>query len=125
MLRATAVLGLTFGLLAGTAAQAQISPGRGDCISSGMVLLGAFTAEPVMGERGVDSNLLAYSVTLRATQPLRSVAVLLRIVSSAAVSTEVELPVGQDVRVSLGRRSGPRLSDAELRAGLRVSCIPA
>ncbi|WPB86974.1 hypothetical protein [Sediminicoccus rosea] len=125
MLRATAVLGLTLGLFAGTAAQAQTGPGRGDCISNGMVRLGAFTAEPVVTERGVDPNAFAYAVTLRATQPLGSVIVILRIVSSAVMTSEVELPVGQDVRVALGRRSGPRIPDAELRSSLRVACTLA
>lgn len=125
MLRPIAALGLALGLFASQAAQAQLPPSRGDCTSNGLVLPGAFTAEHVMGARGGDTSLIAYALTLRATQPLRSVTVLLRTVGAPGVSAEAELPVGQDVRVGLGRRPGARLSDFELRSSLRVVCMPA
>ncbi len=125
MLRTLAALGLTFGLLTSPAARAQTAPARGDCISNGMVALGAFTAQPVVADRGADANLTEYAVSLRALQPLRIATVSLRVGGMFSPSIEVELPVGQEVRVGLGRRSGPRLSDSELRAGLRVTCMPA
>ena len=105
MLQPLAMLGLVPGLIASPAAQAQTAPARGDCMPSGMVLLSA--------------------LNLRATQPLRIASVSLRTGGMFSPGIEVELPVGQEVRVGLGRRSGPRLSDSELRSGLRVTCIPA
>ncbi len=120
-----APLGLALGLLTIQPALAQSPPPRGDCISNGMVALGAFTAQPVVAERGADPNLTQYAVMLRALQPLRVVSVSLRAGGLFTAGIEVELPVGQEVRVVLGQRQGPRLSDSELRSGLRVTCMPA
>lgn len=120
-----APLGLALGLLASQAALAQSPPSRPDCIATGMVSLGAFTAQPVVGERGPDPNLNEYAVTLRALRPLRIASVSLRAGGLATPGLQVELPVGQDIRVALGRRQGQRLSDSELRSGLRVSCMAA
>lgn len=118
-------LGLALALLTSQGAAAQTAPARGDCITSGMVQLGSFLARPVTPERGGDPNLIEYTVTLRATLPLRIATVSLRSGSMPGSGIEVELPVGQDMRVLLGQRPGPRLSDSELRRNLRVTCMPA
>lgn len=129
MLRPIAACGLSLGLalalLASQGASAQTAPARGDCISNGMVQLGAFLSRPVSSERGGETNLIEYTVTLRATQPLRIATVSLRSGTMPGLGIEVELPVGQEVRVMLGQRPGPRLSDSELRSSLRVTCMPA
>ena len=124
MHRSIAALALGLGLIAGPAAQAQTGAGATDCIANGSVVLVAVTAQAVTPERRGETNMTEYAATLRATAPLRFVSVQLIAGRTMAVGIEAELPVGQDVRVSLGRRSGTRLTDSELRSGLRVICMP-
>lgn len=126
MLRPLAALGIAIGLLASPTAQAQRP--LGDCISSGMITLGAFTAQYGANERGVDTNVTDYFVGLRANQALAVVNVTMAPASGvqgAMADGGLQLPVGQEIRVRLGRKSGPRLTDAELRGSLRVICRPA
>jgi len=109
MLRPLAVLSLGLGLLASPAAQAQRPPPAVDCLSNGMITLGAFTAQYVINERGVDTSITEYFVGLRATrQALGFVAI--RIAPASGVQAppmteDLQFPVGQEVRVRLGRRS--------------------
>lgn len=129
MLRPLAALGFALGLLASQAALAQSPAPRGDCISDGRVALGAFSAQYVPNERGVDTSVMEYFVGLRATRTVGPVAVTMSPSSGVqgGQMTEgmLQLPVGQEVRVRLGRRSGPRLSDRDLQAALTVICRPA
>jgi hypothetical protein len=91
-------------------------------------MLGAFTAQCATNEPGVDTNVTDDFVGLRANQALAVVNVIMAQglgLQGAAADGGLQLPVGQEVRVRLARKSGPRLTDAELRGSLRVICRPA
>lgn len=112
--------------LTGLAALPAAAQGSADCVANGMIQVIGFSSafSPPQGEGRIPAATV-YSVSLLGSRPFRTVTVgLLLRGRPTAGAQEVELPPGQVTIARLARLQGPVLSDAELRAGLRVRCTP-
>lgn len=111
--------------LTGLAALPAAAQSSGDCLANGMIQLLGFSTTYGPAEReGRVPAATIYSANLLGSRPFRMVTVRLTVASRPlTASQEVELPPGQPTMVRIGRMTGPVLSDADLRAGLRVTCM--